>query len=303
MLNSGTNFIPEGRDSRENPSFNEFSGAFEHSDPVTDRPATDDYVRLVMEADISVRHNFVKKVFALLFVQLLITFSLILGFSGIPSWRDYAGGVFIQSAPGQIQMIEEPHMWIIYIGLSGFFGSVMALACFPSTARRHPHGLMILSFLSLCNGLYIGGALARDASIVVALNDDSLSSTSSLVLMAVGITLLLVGALSVFALQTKWDFTGHGPYLVVGLHTLLLVMSFSLLFNYSATDAFIAWIGIVLFSCYVVYDVQLILGGKGRYQHSVDDYVLATLSLYLDVINLFIRILHLLGRSTVSIHI
>jgi protein lifeguard len=42
----------------------------------------------------------------------------------------------------------------------------------------------------------------------------------------------------------------------------------------------------------MVYDAQLIFGGKHRkYQFGIDDYVFASLSLYLDIINLFLIIL------------
>jgi FtsH-binding integral membrane protein len=54
--------------------------------------------------------------------------------------------------------------------------------------------------------------------------------------------------------------------------------------------------GCLLFSFYLVYDTQLILGGQHKkYQFSVDDYVFAALNLYLDIINLFIFILQILG--------
>lgn len=49
---------------------------------------------------------------------------------------------------------------------------------------------------------------------------------------------------------------------------------------------------------YLVYDTQLIIGGQHkRMQFDMDDYVLAALSIYLDIINLFILILRLLNDS------
>ena len=57
-------------------------------------------------------------------------------------------------------------------------------------------------------------------------------------------------------------------------------------------------IGVLIFSMYVVYDTQLIVGGKHKkFQFSVDDYIFAALALYLDVINLFLYILALLGNN------
>ena len=57
-----------------------------------------------------------------------------------------------------------------------------------------------------------------------------------------------------------------------------------------------AGLGAFVFSAFIVYDTQLICGGKHRtYQFSVDDYVLAALSLYIDVVQLFLFLLSLLG--------
>ena len=56
--------------------------------------------------------------------------------------------------------------------------------------------------------------------------------------------------------------------------------------------------GAVIFSFYIVYDTQLIIGGNNRrIQYSVDDYALAAINLYLDIINLFMAILEIIdGR-------
>lgn len=54
-----------------------------------------------------------------------------------------------------------------------------------------------------------------------------------------------------------------------------------------------ACVATLLFSVYIVYDTQLIIGGEREEQFSVDDYVVAVLHLYLDIINLFVYILYL----------
>jgi len=112
--------------------------------------------------------------------------------------------------------------------------------------------------------------------------------------MAVAITAVITVALTLYAFQTKRDFTTAGGFL---LSALLALISFSLLlmffpFNKMAHLAF-ASVGACLFSCYLVYDIQTMMDGK-RMQISPDDYVLAALNLYLDIINLFIYILQIL---------
>ena len=52
----------------------------------------------------------------------------------------------------------------------------------------------------------------------------------------------------------------------------------------------------LLFSIYLVIDTQLIIGSK-KHSLELDDYVLGTVLLYLDIINLFLEILKAMGES------
>merc|ERR1711953_1401315 len=126
--------------------------------------------------------------------------------------------------------------------------------------------------------------------------------TLSSVLMAFGITTIVVLSLSIFACQTKIDFTGCGPYLFVALMCLMafgfMLWMFSLFtsFNLEIGRTIYALIGSLIFSMYIVYDTQLIVGGKHRrHQFSTDDYCMAAINLYIDIIQLFLYILQLFG--------
>jgi len=120
------------------------------------------------------------------------------------------------------------------------------------------------------------------------------------ILIAGAITSLITFGLMVFAFTTKRDFTGAGPYLFMALWCLLLyglLLSFVPVLRASVHTAY-SFIGVVLFSFFIVYDVQLIIGGKhSRYRFGIDEHVFAALNIYLDIINLFIRILHMFGRE------
>merc|ERR1712048_1175789 len=87
------------------------------------------------------------------------------------------------------------------------------------------------------------------------------------------------------------DFTGMGPYLMAALLGLIVfgfsIMVFSWIVPglYSTAHLIYAALGAVLFSFYIVYDTQLIVGGRHKkHQFSVDDYALAALNLFLDII-------------------
>ena len=52
-------------------------------------------------------------------------------------------------------------------------------------------------------------------------------------------------------------------------------------------------LGVILFSFYIIYDTQMIMGGNHKHKHEIDTYILASLDLYLDVINIFLLLLDL----------
>ena len=53
--------------------------------------------------------------------------------------------------------------------------------------------------------------------------------------------------------------------------------------------------GALIFMVYIVYDTQLMMGGKHKYAIDPEEYVFAALNLYLDIVNLFIYILSIVG--------
>ena len=55
--------------------------------------------------------------------------------------------------------------------------------------------------------------------------------------------------------------------------------------------------GALVFMVYIVYDTQLMIGGKHKYSLDPEEYVFAALNLYLDIINLFLYLLSIIGAS------
>ena len=88
--------------------------------------------------------------------------------------------------------------------------------------------------------------------------------------------------------------------LVTGVVSLTALLLTGLMFSFSAAPAaelVLAGIGSALFGLYLVFDVQLLLGGGGRFALSPDDYVAGAISLYLDLVNLFLHLLRLFGTE------
>ena len=102
-------------------------------------------------------------------------------------------------------------------------------------------------------------------------------------------------AITVYAITTKTDFTIFGPVMfIIGF----LFAAFGLLsFMFGPEMRLVyACIGVLLFSFYLLMDTQMIIGGKNRkYKIDADSYILASVALYLDIINIFLYILEIIG--------
>jgi len=123
------------------------------------------------------------------------------------------------------------------------------------------------------------------------------------VLLASGVTAGIFCLLTAYAFTTKTDFTGMGPYLMAALFGLIMFGFLAMIFSwiwpgmYSMLNTIYACVGAILFSFYIVYDTQLIVGGTHKkHQFDIDDYAFAALNLYMDIINLFLMLLSLLGN-------
>jgi FtsH-binding integral membrane protein len=116
---------------------------------------------------------------------------------------------------------------------------------------------------------------------------------SKLVLQAVLLTAGIFVALTLFACQSKYDFTSWTPYLFGGLWALILVGFIAVFFPYnSKIELAYSVIAALIFSGYILVDTQLIM----RHYH-VEEEIAAAISLYLDIINLFLAILRILNSQ------
>jgi FtsH-binding integral membrane protein len=116
------------------------------------------------------------------------------------------------------------------------------------------------------------------------------------VVMLAGImTLSVTIALTIYAFTTKVDFTFLGGMLFV-LSAIMIIWSiFSLIYGVIFNTLYCI-LGIMIYSIYLIFDTQMIIGKFGI-EYSIDDYIYAALMIYIDIIQLFLYILQLLGRK------
>lgn len=117
------------------------------------------------------------------------------------------------------------------------------------------------------------------------------------VFLAVGITAAVCLGLTLFAFQTKYDFTMCGGILLVAVIVLLIFGFVSIFIKTKMITLIYASLGALIFSIYLIYDTQLMMGGEHKYTISPEEYVFAALNLYLDIINIFLYILTIIGAS------
>nr|CAD7448863.1 unnamed protein product [Timema bartmani] len=110
-----------------------------------------------------------------------------------------------------------------------------------------------------------------------------------IVLQALVLTLSVVAGLSAFTFQTKRDFSFLGYGLFGGLMLLMVAGIMQLFLGSSVLELVISLAGAFLFAIFIVYDTQMLMKTL-----SPEEYILATINLYLDIVNLFLYILRAL---------
>merc|ERR1711860_88866 len=118
-------------------------------------------------------------------------------------------------------------------------------------------------------------------------------------LIAGGICAGVTLGLTIFAFQTKYDFTTCGGMLC-GLLCVLCLAGFCMIFvPYNKyVEIVYGSIGALIFSMYIVFDTQLMLGGNHKLAIDPEEYIFAALNLYLDIINLFLYILRIVQGAS-----
>ena len=114
------------------------------------------------------------------------------------------------------------------------------------------------------------------------------SNGGTLIAMAAGGTGAIFFSLAAVASTTKRDFSNIGKFLFAGVILLLVAMVANIFFQIPALALAISAIAVVIFSAYILYDINRIVRGGET------NYISATLAVYLSIYNIFVNLLHLL---------
>jgi len=104
------------------------------------------------------------------------------------------------------------------------------------------------------------------------------------------LTIGAFGILTMYAFVSRRDFSAWGSFLVVGLWVLIGTMVLNFFFQNSTVSLWLASVGVLLFSGLLVFDTWRL-----RNHYGPDEYVGASVQIYLDLLNMFMFILRLVG--------
>ncbi|CAI5756057.1 unnamed protein product [Candida verbasci] len=215
----------------------------------------------VASCDLSIRQLFIRKVYTLLTIQLMLT--TIVGF------------IIHSSEPIKLWVLD--HTWTLILGFIGSIGFMIA-AFFKS--RNYPINLILLGGFTLFESFTLGFACAF--------------IENGILLKAILLTLIIFIGLTIFAFQTKYDFVswqgGVGCVLwgLIGFGFINIFLPFN-----SMVENVYSFLGAIVFAIYILIDTQNIMKNC-----HLDDEVIACIQLYLDIINLFLFILRLLSNNS-----
>jgi len=196
----------------------------------------------------------------------------LLALSLIPTVLGAAVGMY--SGLAQV-MGQSPGVTTI-VFLVGAFGLMFAIE------RNKENGLGVALLLAFT--FFMGIMLSRLLGFVLGMNNGA-----SLVMMAFGGTAAVFGTMATLASSIKRDLSGMQKWLFVGAVVILLAALGNIFLQIPALMLTISVLAIVIFSAFMLVDLQRIINGGET------NYITATLAVYLDVYNVFANLLMLLG--------
>lgn len=112
-----------------------------------------------------------------------------------------------------------------------------------------------------------------------------------------GITALLFLIFALIGYYTKIDLTKIGTYLIMGLIGIIICSIINMFIDSAAFNMTYIIIGLIIFIIYVAYDIQVIKNNLYNIENEDNQAIYGALQLYLDFINIFLRLLQLFGKN------
>jgi len=184
--------------------------------------------------------------------------------------------LFSAVTAGLSMYLNSPPMGVL-ITLGGYFG----LLFLTNRLRNSPWGILSVFALTGFMGLTLGPMLNMYVH--------TFSNGTELVMLALGGTGAIFLGLSGYALTTRKDFSFMGGFIMVGILIAFLAGIGALIFQIPALSLAVSAMFILLMSGLILYQTSAMVHGGET------NYIMATITLYVIIYNLFTSLLHLLG--------
>ena len=221
----------------------------------------------ILSLDHSIQRIFIAKVYTMVWSQLLFT--------------SFFVGLCKLSQDVSDFLLAQWGMGIMFISFNLLICLSVTLFCFGDYIRLYPYNWIYVISYTLLLSYFIGFI--------------SIQNSTQVILLSGGSTLFLFSGLTLYAWQTKIDYTTKGNYLLISLLGLLILGILNLFLQLSFLHILYPLLGASIFSFYIVYDTQLLLGSGREMKYTLDDFAIVSISIYLDLVNLFIFILDLIS--------
>lgn len=166
------------------------------------------------------------------------------------------------------------------LGFVAFLAIAFGFMYAIEKTKHSATGIAVLLGFTFFMGLLLSRLIARTLGF---------SNGGTLIMTAFGGTAAVFGIMATIATVSKRDFSGLGKWLFVGVLVLIVASLANIFLQLPALYLAVSVLAIGIFSAYLLYDVQQVINGGET------NYITATLSIYLDLYNIFTNLLSLLG--------
>lgn len=203
------------------------------------------------------RATLVRRTYSLVFVSVLVTIF---------------GASFALSQPALMQYVQQ-HPFISIIAL------IAPLLMATRTRQQFPANIGFVLLFTFVEGIFIAPMLYFYGR-----------TQPGLIAEAAGLTISAFAVLTIYSFASRRDFSAWGSFFIVGLWVVIATMVINFFFRNQTADLWLASAIVVVFSGLLVFDTWRL-----RNVYGPDDYVQAAVNIYLDLLNMFLAIVRLLG--------
>jgi modulator of FtsH protease len=184
--------------------------------------------------------------------------------------------LFSALTAGASMAMNLPHPGLI-VTLLGYFGLLFLTAKFRNSAM----GLVFIFALTGFMGLTLGPIISAYLKF--------LPNGGEVVTMAFGITGATFIGLSAYAIKSGRDFSFMGGFLTIGILGAFLLGLIAIFFNMPALSLAVSGMFVLAMGGLILFETsQIVRGGE-------TNYIMATVTLFVSIYNLFTSLLHILG--------